>query len=202
MNRTGNILIILAIVLAVAIGTSLYIKTKQASLIQFKQNTTPTVQPSEQKEITEDEQLKSYKSRDLKISFRYSKEWFLDEQYPMILLTNYKTNLNRDDKPNNDQIEILLSNFSGCFSSIEENLIDPACGEGGLAVKKNEILSKETKQTSGGTFYKYLIATPKGNRLTYYLLEKDGRVLQLSKQPDPSQFEKEFEEIIDSIEFL
>lgn len=148
--------------------------------------------------------LITYTNQDLKISFQYLREWYVDDRYRKILLTNYETNLNRDDKPSNNQIEILLDEFSGCHPDIEENLKDPACGEGGPSVQMNKILSKDVSQKKGGMFYRYVILNPDGKEYTYYLLQKnnDDTILQISKQPDPSQFEKEFEELVNSIEFL
>lgn len=160
----------------------------------------PLVNISPSLEVKNDK-LKTYTSKDLKISFKYPKDWNIDDRYQMILITNYATSLNRDDKPSDEQLEILMKSFSGCHETIEENLKDPACGEGGKSVKKNQILSKETKQINDGTFYKYIVQTP-NTKLTFYLIEKGDRVLQISKQPDPSQFEKEFEDIINSIEFI
>ena len=148
--------------------------------------------------------LITYTNQDLKISFQYLREWYVDDRYRKILLTNYETNLNRDDKPSNNQIEILVDEFSGCHPDIEENLKDPACGEGGPSVQLNKILSKDVSQKKGGTFYTYVILSPDGREYTYYLLQKNNSdtILQISKQPDSSQFEREFENIINSITFL
>lgn len=149
--------------------------------------------------------IKTHVSQDLKISFQYPKDWNIDDRYHTVLLTNYVTSMNRNDHPNSNQIEIMIDRFNvGCHESIEENLKDPACGEGGPTVKPNEIVSKETLQKPGGTFYKYIIKYPSGKQQTFYLLQKTGtdKILQISKEPDPSQFEKEFDEIINSIKFL
>ena len=53
-----------------------------------------------------------------------------------------------------------------------------------------------------GTFYIYTIEDSREEQQTYYYLQKGDKILQISKEPDPSQFEKEFEEIINSITFL
>ena len=46
------------------------------------------------------------------------------------------------------------------------------------------------------TVVKYVIKSPSsGNQFTFYLLEHGDRALQISKQPDPSKYEKEFDEI-------
>ncbi len=141
-------------------------------------------------------------SKDLKISLSYPKGWYIDNRDYAILLTDYYTNLNRDDKPSNNQIELYIREFSGCHPTIEENLKDPGCGEGGPGIKPNEITFKEVSQIPGGTFYKYIVKSPSGNEFTFYLLENGERTLNISKKPDPSQHEKEFEEIINSIKFL
>jgi hypothetical protein len=199
--KKGNTLFILIIILALTITALVYFGAKKLDITPFKQAATLPTNQVQQKEINNNDQLKSYTSKDLKISFKYPKDWYIDDRYQMILITNYNTNLNKDDKPTNDQIELLISNFNGCHDTLEENLIDPACGEGGPTVAKNKILSKETSQTKESTFYKYVVQTP-NSTLTYYLLKNNDKVLQIEKHPDPSQFDKEFEEIINSIEFL
>lgn len=143
-----------------------------------------------------------YVSKDLRMSFDYPKRWYVDEKDYAILLTDHYTNLNRDDKPTNNQIELYIREFAGCHPTIEENLKDPACGEGGPQVKPNEIIFKEMKQISDAIFYKYIVKSPSGNQFTFYILEKGDKVIQISKKPDPSQHEKEFEEIVNSMRFL
>ena len=142
-----------------------------------------------------------YLSKDLKISLSYPKGWFIQEKDFNILLASYETRIGQNSRPNTNQIKIFIDNFSGCHPTIEENLKDPACGEGGPEIKPNEIISKEMKETSDATFYKYVVKSPSGNQFTFYLLENGDRVIQISKEPDPSQYEKEFEEIINSIKF-
>jgi len=171
-------------------------------LISLNKKTQPLTQQYLNHPQIQNAKFKTHTSQDLKISFRHPRDWYIDDRYRKVLITNYETNLNRDDKPSNNQIEILVDEFSGCHPDIEENLKDPACGEGGPSVAKNKIISKEIKQTKEGAFYRYIINTPKGNEWTYYLLEKGDKILQISKQPDPSQFEKEFDDIVESITFL
>lgn len=202
MNKTalrGNILLIVLVFIAVLIAAVTYFKLYQ-KIPQITQNKPTSIQEPGKKD-TESDQLKSYTSRNLQIAFTYSKGWYIDDQYPFILVTNYPSSLNQDQSPRANQIEILISIFNGCHNTIEENLIDPACGEGGSSVSKNKIISKEMRQTDGGNFYKYIVETPNKN-FTYHLFAKGDQVLQIEKHPDPSQFEKEFEEIIDSIKFL
>lgn len=140
-------------------------------------------------------------SSDLKISLEYPSGWYIDDRYQSILLTSYKTSQNKNDHPSAEQIEIYIREFSNCFSSIEEDLQYPACGERKEG-DPNKITFKEKKAVSGGEFYKYITRTPTNEELVYYLLERGDRLLRISKQPDPSQFEKEFEEIVNSIKFL
>ncbi|MBI2621843.1 MAG: hypothetical protein HYW63_04355 [Candidatus Levybacteria bacterium] len=141
-------------------------------------------------------------SEDLKISLNYPRGWYIDEKDYDILLASYQTQIGDNSRPNSEQIKIFINKFNiGCHQDIEKDLMDPACGEGGPSVKPNEIISKEMKQFSGGAFYKYIIESPSGNQHTFYLLENSDRVLQISKEPDPSQHEIEFEEIINSIRF-
>lgn len=196
MNKTaqGNILIALILVFVVALVALILYKNSSKSLHPLPQNA-QTTNPSTSK-------TKEYTSNSLKILFKYPKDWFVEEKDRSIMITNYPTKIGENKQPDENQLKLFLDEFSGCFESIEENLIDPACGEGGQTAPKNKILSKEMHQAKGGTFYKYVINTPKGNQFIYYLLENGKNVLKIEKHPDPSQYEKEFEEIINSIEFL
>lgn len=173
-------------------------------LISLGKNSQPLTQQYLNQPQIQNSKFKTHTSQDLKISFQYPEGWYVDDRYFMILLANYETNLNRDDKPSSNQIEILVDEFSGCHLDIEENLKDPACGEGGPSVQMNKIFSKDVSHKKGGTFYTYVVLSPDGKKLTYYLLQKNnsGTILQISKQPDPSQFEKQFEELVNSIRFL
>lgn len=146
-------------------------------------------------------QKNNYDSKDLKISLEYPSSWIMDDRYFEILIANFETNLNSNKTPKSDEIEIIIHNARGCHKTIDENLKDPACGEGGSNIKPNEILSKDTEDLDGVKFYKYLIKYPSGKEQKFYFLEKGNRVLQIDKKPDPSMFEKEFEGIIRSIKF-
>src|SRR3989344_7237517 len=188
MKRRCNIIIILAIVISIAIGAVIYFGLKSNN---------PPPKPIENITIS-GSNLNNYTSKDLKISFNYPKDWSVDEKDYDIMVTSYKTKIGENKSPAENQIKIFIDNFNGCHKTIEENLIDPACGEGGPTVKKNKILSKEMRETKGDTFYKYVVETP-NNKFTYYLLEKNDKVLQISKQPDPSQFEREFDALVNSI---
>ncbi|OGH48157.1 MAG: hypothetical protein A3A51_03970 [Candidatus Levybacteria bacterium RIFCSPLOWO2_01_FULL_39_10] len=145
-----------------------------------------------------------YISEDLKISFNYPNRWYVDEKDYDIILASYQTEIGDNSRPNSEQIKIFIDKFNiGCHQDIEKDLMDPACGEGGPEVPLNEIVSKETEDLPGGTFYKYIIKSPTSDEeFTFYLLENGDRILQISKEPDPSAYEEEFEEIIKSIRFL
>lgn len=125
----------------------------------------------------------------------------MDEKNYSILIASYNTKIGENRVPTFEEIKIFIDSYAGCHNALDENLIDPGCGEGGSAVTKNEIISKETRETPSGTFLRYIIQTPK-NKLIYNFFQKDTKTLQISKSPDPSPFEKEFEDIINSLRFL
>ncbi len=182
-NRNSVILTIIGIIL---IG---------GGLLYWKGSYIPNAQ------VSISSSVQSYTSKDLKISFQYLKGWYVDDRYQRILLTTYKTSLNENVSPSPSEVELLISEFSYCFKTIEEDLIKPACGQGGPK-SYNTIVSKQSKVVDGGTFYTYTVKSPNGKISAYYLLQNGDRILQISKQPDPSQFEKEFEDIINSIKFI
>ncbi|MEX2028382.1 MAG: PsbP-related protein [Candidatus Curtissbacteria bacterium] len=195
--RRGIVIIPLLIVLTALIGIfGIYKITNLKQSLPKEQ-----VQPPGAQTQNAASSLKEYSSKDLKISFNYPKNWYVDEKDYDIMLTSYKTKIGENKQPNADEIKIFIDNFNGCHDTLDENLIDPACGEGGTAVAKNKIISKESRSTPGGTFYKYLVQTP-NQQFTYYLLEKGDRILDIEKHPDPSQYEKEFDELVNSIRFL
>ena len=138
MNKKGNTSIILIIIAVLTIGALLYFKT---NIMQLSQNTVPTIQTSEPKRTTEEDKLKSYTSQDLKISFEYPDGWYVDEKDLDIMITSYMTKIGENKSPRPNEIKIFIDNFNGCHDSIEGNLIDPACGEGGPTVAKNKIIT-------------------------------------------------------------
>jgi len=145
--------------------------------------------------------LQSYTSQDLGITFDYPKEWFVNEKGFDILITSYPTFFGENKITTNEQIELFIGFFSNCFPDYEQDLLYPGCGEGGEE-SKNTIVSKEGRSVQGGTFYKYVVKTPRNEEFIYYILYKDDKnILRINKKPDPSQFEKEFEEIVNSIKF-
>lgn len=144
-------------------------------------------------------QLKEYTSQDLKISFKYPAGWFVEDEYPFTLISNFKSSLHKDIKLENDQIEIMISEFSNCFPTLEEDLVDPACGQG---KQKNKIISKDITQAPGGEFLKYTLDSYDENQRVQYFFQKGDKILDIEKNPDPSQFEKEFDQIAQSFKFL
>lgn len=144
--------------------------------------------------------MAKHTSDDLKISLNYPKGWFIDDRYRTILVTNYETNLNKDTTPNKQQIEIQINNASLCQRSAEEDLILGGCGEGQKVL--NKILNKKNKKLSSGALQVFRVQYPDNSEKTVYYLQNKNRILQISKRPDQSEFEKEFEEIVNSIRFL
>lgn len=192
----GNILILILIVLAVSIGLFSLLKLRQVTPLQ---QSLPKTQSSQQDKTYEKSQPKEYTSKDLKISFKYPKWWFVNEKDYDIMLTSYETRIGENKPPNENELKIFIKNYSGCFLTLEEDLIDPACGQGKV---KNKIISKEAKQTPGGEFLKYTLDSYDENQRIQYFFQKGEKILDIEKHPNPSQFEKEFDEIVNSIKFL
>lgn len=192
--RRGSILLIVlaAIAVLIAAGTyyKLYTKTPQDK---------PSLTQEPRKSSTENDQIKSYVSQDLKFSFKYPKEWYVIEEYPFTLISNFESSLRKNIILESNQIEITIKEFSPCLPTLDEDLINPACGQGKV---KNKIVSKDVKQTANGEYLKYTLESYDPNQRVQYFFQKDERILDIEKHPDPSQFEKEFEEIINSIQFL
>lgn len=165
---------------------------------------TPSIQnpkPITLSAIKSSNNLNTYISKDLKISLEYLKGWFVEDEYPFVLISNFKSSLHNNFQLKDDQIEILLWNKSLCQDTIEKNLIYGGCGENQKVL--NVILNKEVKIIpSGNTYYKFLVQYPDKSETWSYYLGKGEKVLQISKKPDPSQFEKEFEDLVNSILFI
>ena len=191
MKRRGNIIIILAIVISIAIGAVIYFGLKSNN---------PPPKPTENITIS-GSNLTNYTSKDLKISFKYPQNWYVNEKNFSILITSYTTFIGEGKSPKKNEIKIDIDRASLCQSDIEKNLIFGGCGENQKIL--NQILNKEVKTNSYGiTISKFVVKFPDNSQKTLYYLEKEDRIIQLTKQPDPSQFEKEFEEIVNSIKFL
>lgn len=187
--KKGTALVVILVLAAVIAG---YFAVKQVTT----PNPKPSPQTSTDQTITDST---PYTSKDLKISFNYPKGWSVEEEDRIILISNFKSSLHKNIELKNDQIEIMIDEFSGCFPTLEEDLTSPACGQGKV---KNKIISEEVKKTSGGELLKYTIDSPDGNQRIKYFFQKGNMIFGIDKNPDPSQYEKEFEEIINSIQFL
>lgn len=191
-NKITSSKLLVTILIVVSIVSIFIIFSKKAN------NSSQQLRPS----LSQQGQLKSHTSEDLKISFTYPKDWYIYDKNFDVFITSYFTNHNEGKKPEHNQIEVGISNPGGCHEDVEENLIDPACGEGGSKVKPNKIIVKEVNQKQSGSFYKYIVEYPSGEKQTFYFFKSGDKILQISKEPDSSQFEKEFEEIVNSISFL
>ena len=204
MDRTapkGNILI-LALVGAfflalLSVGAAVtYFKTKPNIPYRIQQQGTPT--PLSKGESPD---FNNYTSDALKISFKYPSSWYVDEKNFSILITSYKTFIGEGKIAEGKDMQIDLDRVSLCQQNIEQNLIYGGCGENQKIL--NKILNKEIKANlEGVTFSKFLVKFPDSSDKTLYYLEKGSIILQVTKHPDPSQFEKEFEEIVNSIKFF
>src|SRR3989338_6695511 len=203
-NQSGKIVLVLILLLLIA-GAGVYFFLpgfkKESPIEQTPNPSITATYPNSQKAGESSELLKKYSSTDLKISFEFPKDWFVNEKDFDLMVSSFSTKFGANDQTTKDQIKVFVNNFSGCHKTIDENLKDPACGEGGPKVKPNEILSKKIEDINGVKFYKYLVKTPEGKQQNFYFLEKGDRILQIDKKPDPSMFEKEFKEIIKSIRF-
>lgn len=145
--------------------------------------------------------FKTHLSDDLKISFQHPSDWYITDKYFNILLTNYKHNINNNYRPKNNEIEIQINKMNECQITLDEQIQIGNCfAEGDWLPTK--ILNKQIKELPSGTLYIYTILPPSETQRNRYILQNGDRLLEISKQPHPSVFEKEFEEIINSIEFL
>ena len=150
-------------------------------------------------------QYESYISQDLQISFKHPNGWYIHEKDRSIMITSYPTKIGDNSRPNVSQTKIFIGEWGGgCYKTIEENLKNPACGRGRQDLP-NEILSKKVIASPEGIYSKYEVLNPStSNKFTFRFFEQKDtdRILQISKEPDPSEFDKEFEAIIRSIKFL
>lgn len=192
----GNILISILIVLAVSIGLFSLLKSKQ--ITPLLQNSSQE-QSNQQNKPDQNSELREYTSQSLKILFKYPNGWYVDEKDFDIMITSYKTKIGENKPPKSNEMKIFINNYSGCSPTLEKDLVDPACGQGKI---KNKIISKDTKQTPGGEFLKYTLDSYDENQRNQYFFQKGEKILDIEKHPDPSQFEKEFDEIVNSIKFL
>jgi len=149
--------------------------------------------------------FKSYTSLDLMIKFEYPKTWYLNERFNDIIITTYNyLPGGKNPTPTSEQLLLFIHQYFLCFPTIEENLIDNSCGERGSEYRRT-IVSKESRVAAGGTFYKYLVKLSDaegGKIITYYFLKKRDQILLLELQSGLSKYQKEFDNLVDSIEFL
>jgi len=192
--QKGNTFLIILICAAIIIGVAIFFAVSSPKIASL---TSPSTTPDSTQETSKN--LKTYTSDNLKIAFNYPKGWYIDEKDYDIMITSYSTKIGENVEPSDGQIKIFINDYSGCFPTLEEDLIDPACGQG---KKKNKIISKDARQTTGGEFLKYTLDSYDENQRVQYFFQKGKKILDIEKHPDPSQFEKEFNQIVDSIRFL
>lgn len=186
--RKGNVVLWLILVLAIVAVSAIFWKLRA---VPQPSNTVVTPQTT---------QLIAHTSKDLKISLKYPNGWIIDDRYRKVLLANFSTNLNRDDKPDQPSLRLIISNASLCQETLDQDVLLGGCGEG--TSTKSKILSRSEKTYTSGKLIVYEIMYTTGSKDTLYYFVNIDRVLQISKQPDPSQFEKEFDQIVSSITFL
>lgn len=138
-------------------------------------------------------------SEDLKISLDYPKGWYVDDKNYSIIIKSYQISTSENSEFSK-HLKIDIDKISLCQETIEKNLIYGGCGENQEVL--NKIISKDMKGTTDGILYKFTIQYPDNSQKTLYYIQNGERILQISKQPDPSQHEQEFEEIIESIRFF
>lgn len=192
--QKGNTFLIILICAAIIIGAVIFF----TSGFQKSNRLTSSSPTPDSTQATSDN-LKNYTSNDLKISFSFPKDWYIDEKDYEIMITSYSTRIGENKEPDDGQIKIFINSYSGCYPSLEKDLINPACGQG---EEKNKIVSKDVRQTAGGEFLKYTLDSYDENQRVQYFFQKGKKMLDIEKHPDPSQFETEFNQIIDSIRFL
>ncbi len=185
-KKQNNIFLLLIAVVIIVIGSFVFLKTTRIS------NSTLTIK---QEKLTH-----QYTSNAINISFQYPQGWYVDEKNKKTVVTSYSSQIGDGIEPTERELRITIITASLCQPTLDEDVLKGGCGE--EMHSRNTILSKSTKEYSGGTFITYAIQYSTGEKDTFYYLQKGDRILQISKQPDPSQFENEFEKIISSIEFL
>lgn len=201
LNQSGKVVLVVVVLILIGLSVIAGIMIFNPDLQQNSQDySVASSSDLNKNERVERGETKEYKSKDLKISFHYPREWFLNEEHYFLVLTSYPTVRGGNVYPEDNQIEIAIHKPGGCHETIEENLMDSACGE--LGDSRNMIVGKEIENLGDIKFYKYQMRYSDGKEQKFYFLEKGKRVLQIDKRPDPSVFEKEFEDIVRSIKFL
>lgn len=131
----------------------------------------------------------------------YPHSWYLNESYSDVVVTNYPYTPHNNYIPQSDDIKIEMSEVVFCSETLDQDIISWGCGEGNQVA--NTILDKKIRKVKGGTFLLYTVLSPQtGREQRLYYLQNDKRLLQISKRPDSSKFDKEFELLISSITFL
>jgi hypothetical protein len=149
----------------------------------------------------ESKQYQEYSSKNLKISFMYPQSWYLTESYSDVVVTNYPYTPHNNYMPKSDEIKIEISEAVLCNETLDQDIISWGCGEGNQVA--NTILDKETRKIKSGTFLLYTVLSPQtGKKQRLYYLQNGKRFLQISKRPDSSKFDNEFEILISSIKLL
>lgn len=195
-------LIVLLLVLVLGAGSIFYFKSQNPKTVPSinitpENSTNPTT--TEKPISNMANPFKTFSGKDLKISFKYPKDWFVNEKYFDLMITSYKTYIGEGRLPAKSDIRININEASLCQQTLDEDVEKGGCGEG--VNTKNQVLSKEVKNYSGNEFITYKIKYPNSQPATFYYLKKGDQILQISKSPNPSQFEKEFEALIKSIQF-
>lgn len=169
-------------------------------LISLSKRPQPTTQQYLNQPQLQNAKFKTHTSLDLKIYFQYPNGWYVDEKNGNVLITSYRTFIGEGKKAAANQVRLNITRAILCQKTLDEDVLLGGCGEGKNT--KNEILSKDIEKVPSGSFITYKIKYPNGQLDTFYYLQHDDTILQISKQPDPSNFEKEFEDIVNSIRFL
>lgn len=151
--------------------------------------------------INKENNLTKYVSEDLNIKLDYPSSFFIKDLGYRILITNYELIKNINYRPRQDEIEIQISIHNNCKISLDEEMRIGNCFAEGNFIP-NEILSKQVKELTYTTLFIYTIKQPSSPQRTRYILKSGDKMIEISKSPDPSLFENEFEEIISSITFL
>lgn len=142
----------------------------------------------------------TYTSKELNIAFTYPDNLFVKALSDRIIITNYKLGATNNYRPQEYEIEIQIAVID-CGIELDEQVRLNGCGAQ-ANWKPTKILHKEVEELSSGTLSTYIILPPSSPEAVRYFLQKENQVLEISKEPRDSYFEKEFSQIINSITFL
>lgn len=141
-----------------------------------------------------------YVSEKLALSYRYPKDWVIQEKDLSIYIVSSNNDEELNDASKRAKVEIYIKDANLCQSTIDEEFEKGGCGE--VSGISKDRINRNTYNLKSGILYKYIISYTQNPQQTFYYLEKGDRLLQISKEPDPSEYDQEFEEIINSIKFL